>query len=102
MYEKIARSLFRSGSRHMVLTGNKGVGKTSVLREFARRAAIGLYPFLSDKRLIRLDCSAVPPEDGRAVMERIVSEVGPFAPQSFGGVGSVAAVAGAKDLAPDT
>ena len=46
--------------------------------ELARRAAEGRYPFLADKRFLRLDCSRVPPEDGRAVLERIVSEVGDF------------------------
>ena len=76
MYEKMARSLFRGEAKHVVLTGDKGVGKTVVLRELARRAAEGRYPFLADKRFLRLDCSSVPPEDGRAVLERIVSEVG--------------------------
>ncbi len=60
VYEKIARSLFRSEAKHVVLTGDKGVGKTVVLRELARRAAEGRYPFLADKRFLRLDCSSVP------------------------------------------
>ena len=58
-----------------MLTGDKGVGKTVGLRELARRAAGGRYPFLADKRFLRLDCASVPPEDGRAVLERIVGEV---------------------------
>lgn len=76
VYEKIARSLFRSEAKHVVLIGDKGVGKSAVLRELVRRAAAGRYPFLADKQFLRLDCSAVPLEDGRAVLERIVREVG--------------------------
>ena len=32
VYEKFARSLYRSGAKHVVLTGGKDVGKTTVLR----------------------------------------------------------------------
>ena len=76
VYEKIARTLYRSKAKHVLLTADRGVGKTTVLRELARRAAQGRYPFLDGKRFLRLDCSAVPPEDGRAVLERVVQEVG--------------------------
>ncbi|MCA9068287.1 MAG: hypothetical protein KDA84_05160, partial [Planctomycetaceae bacterium] len=41
VYEKMARSLFRGEAKHVVVTGDKGVGKTVVLRELARRAKEG-------------------------------------------------------------
>lgn len=42
VFERLARALYRRLRRHVLLTGRKGVGKTAVVRELARRAAVQL------------------------------------------------------------
>ena len=39
VFDAMARGLFRTGRRCLLVTGDKGVGKTAVVRELARRAA---------------------------------------------------------------
>lgn len=74
-YESISRALYRRLHPHALITGWKGVGKTTVVRELARRAAAGDIPFLADARFLRLDCGNVAPEDSRAVLTGVFSSV---------------------------
>lgn len=73
LFDHISRVLFRREQNHVVLTGDKGVGKTTILREFARRAAEGQLQFLADYRFIRFDCRHVPAEDSRPCIEAILA-----------------------------
>lgn len=72
-YEWISRALYRRQRQHVLITGLKGVGKTRLLWEFARRAADGQFPFLRDARFLWVDCKHVGPEDSRSCLETIVT-----------------------------
>lgn len=91
LFERISRVLFRQEQNHVVLTGEKGVGKTMLLREFARRAADGELPFLADYRFIRFDCRNVPAEDSRPCIEAILAalERDPYIVACLDGIASL-------------
>ena len=77
VFEAIARALHRRRSHHVLLTGERGVGKTTVLAELARRAAAGAIPTLRERRLLYIDCRYWPPEEGRqrlAVLLALLAE----------------------------
>lgn len=69
--ELIERALRRSRG-HILLTGSKGVGKTTLVREFARRASLGLLPRC---QILRIDCQNIGPEDSRACLESIFTAI---------------------------
>eukprot|EP00913_Durusdinium_trenchii_P013340 g12521.t1 len=73
VYDRLARALFRRERRHVLLTREKGVGKTAVIRELARRGAAGEIPFLADTQFLWIDASNVGPEDSRACLETIAA-----------------------------
>jgi ATP-dependent Clp protease ATP-binding subunit ClpA len=72
LFEWLTRALYRRSNRHVLLTGLKGVGKTTVVRELARRAARGEIPFLADRRFLWIDAKNVGPEDSRGCLETIL------------------------------
>src|SRR5205823_1879555 len=51
-YDVINRALHRREKNHVLITGLRGVGKTTLVREVARRAAFGEIPFLKNKRFL--------------------------------------------------
>jgi ATP-dependent Clp protease ATP-binding subunit ClpA len=65
LFDAIARVLHRQQCHHVLLAGEPGVGKSTVLAELGRRAAAGVIPFLADRRLLRVDCRYVPPDESR-------------------------------------
>ena len=72
-YASLARCLYRRTQGHVLLTGDDGVGKTTIVRELARLAAEGRIPFLAGCRFLWLDCANIGPEDSRACLETILS-----------------------------
>lgn len=72
-FEALARAFYSRRTRHVLLTGSKGVGKTTVVRELANRTQVGELPFLSDARFLWIDCRNVGPEDSRACLESILT-----------------------------
>ncbi|MBW3543903.1 MAG: AAA family ATPase, partial [Planctomycetes bacterium] len=73
VYDRLARVLYRRRKQHVLVTGLQGVGKTTVVREFARRAALGEIPFLKHHEFLWIDCRNVGPEDSRACLETILT-----------------------------
>ena len=65
VFTDLARALHRRQSPHAVVVGDRGVGKGALLAEFARRAAVGEYPFLDSKRFLAIDTRFVPPDEAR-------------------------------------
>ena len=72
LLEETVRALYRTTRRHVLITGAKGVGKTSFLRALAAKAATGEVPYLHPKRFVWIDCQYVSREDSRPCMESIL------------------------------
>lgn len=70
LLQQLSRGLFRS-SRHVMLVGERGVGKTTLLFELARQAAAGRLPHLADKQLLHVDCQQIPATDARPFLEAL-------------------------------
>ena len=66
LLESLARGLSRRRCRHLLVTGQRGVGKTTLVWELARRAAAGEISGLQDSRFLWVDCQDVAPEESRA------------------------------------
>jgi ATP-dependent Clp protease ATP-binding subunit ClpA len=75
-FDELARILHRSHAHHVLMVGERGVGKSTVLLEFARRAAAGQPSFLANKRIVCIDCRYVCPEDSRRALIAILNQVG--------------------------
>jgi ATP-dependent Clp protease ATP-binding subunit ClpA len=73
--DDIARGLFRQRKGHVIVTGDHGVGKTTLVRRLAAETARGRVPFLSGRRFVRMDVANVGPEDSRACLEAIFTSV---------------------------
>ncbi|QDT76778.1 ATP-dependent Clp protease ATP-binding subunit ClpC [Gimesia maris] len=72
-FQRMARGLYRDLDRHLILSGQKGIGKTAVVNEFARLALENEFPFLSQKTFLWFDCSAVGSEDSRGCLESLLA-----------------------------
>ncbi|HTJ71471.1 MAG TPA: AAA family ATPase [Actinospica sp.] len=75
-FDSVCRALHRGTDRHVLITGLPGVGRTTLLRELARRAAAGEIPFLRRRRFIRVDCRDVAPDRSAAQLLSLISHVG--------------------------
>lgn len=73
LFDALSRGLHRQQVRHILLSGERGVGQHTVLAEFARRAATGRIPFLRHSRFLLVDCCHVPPEESRRALMEILT-----------------------------
>jgi ATP-dependent Clp protease ATP-binding subunit ClpC len=64
-FEGLARALHRRFHPNAVVVGERGVGGGSLVREFARRAAVGQIPFLAERVFLWVDCRHVPADESR-------------------------------------
>src|SRR5689334_10326543 len=55
--EEMARGLFRQRKGQVIVTGERGVGKTTLLRRLAVEAGRGRFPFMAGRRFLRFDVS---------------------------------------------
>ena len=78
LFGQIARALCRRGAHHVLLGGERGVGKVTVLAELARRGACGRVPFLRDKRFVLADCRYTAPEESRQRLLALLSHVASY------------------------
>jgi len=74
-FDPITRALYRRSNNHVLVTGMRGVGKTTVVRELARRAATGEIDFLKQKRFLWIDCQNVTPAESKNKLEGIFAHV---------------------------
>lgn len=73
VFDLIARTLSRGFTNHVLITGLKGVGKTTIVREIADRAANHKYPSLSQYHFLWVDCTNIGPEDSRGCLETVLT-----------------------------
>lgn len=72
-FEPILRALHRRSKNHVVVTGQRGVGRTTLLHELARRAAAGEIPFLARKRFLWVSGKDVAPADSRDKLASVLT-----------------------------
>ncbi|WP_437225948.1 AAA family ATPase [Planctomicrobium sp. SH661] len=72
LIETVSRGLFRS-SRHVLIVGDAGVGKTTLLQELARQATLGDHPHLGQRRFLAVDCRRIPSGDGTAFLDGVMA-----------------------------
>jgi ATP-dependent Clp protease ATP-binding subunit ClpC len=77
LFAAVTRALHRRQARHVLLIGERGVGKATVVAELARRAACGQVASLSDLRFIQVDCRHVPPGQGCEQLVALLNHVAP-------------------------
>ncbi len=75
-FDGLARALHRRGG-HALLVGERGVAKSAVIAELARRAASGAIPFLAGRRFVSVDCRHFPPDETRPRLAALMNRVGP-------------------------
>ena len=73
--KQVARRLYRSNARHVIITGDRGTGRTHFVEQLAKQAATGNPPYLAEVQFIWVDCTNVGPEDSRALLESLFSAV---------------------------
>ncbi|MEU4526071.1 AAA family ATPase [Amycolatopsis sp. NPDC024027] len=74
-FDALARGLYRRTDNHVLVTGPRGVGTTTLVGELARRATAGDIPFLARKRFLRVDCRVVSPEESGAKLAELIGFV---------------------------
>ena len=73
--EQIKRGLHKRDNNHILITGPAGVGKTTIVRELARKIAAEEISFLRNKKVLWVDCSEITPEESREKLEQIITAV---------------------------
>lgn len=74
LFDGLARALCRRQPRHVLLTGERGVGRSTVLAELARRAAGGSP--LAGRRFFLVDCRNTPPDEARRRLTDVLNRAG--------------------------
>ncbi len=75
IFENMARGMHRRQDPHVLLTGERGVGKAAVVAEFARLAAGGHIPFLSACHFLMADGRHIPPDETRPRLAALLAHI---------------------------
>ena len=75
LFDAMARVLHRRRINHILLTGERGVGKNTIVSELARRAVAGQIRFLQPRRFLRVACRYIPPDESRQRLAAIMAHV---------------------------
>src|SRR5205807_4061799 len=62
----MARGLARGHCRHLLVTGQRGIGKTTLVDELGRRAALAKIPSLRDVQFLSVNVTDAEPDESRA------------------------------------
>lgn len=73
--EQIKRGLHKRDNNHILITGQAGVGKTTIVRQLAWQIAHDKIPFLRRKKILWVDCAEINPEESREKLEQIIVAV---------------------------
>jgi len=73
--DEVVRALHRRSGNHVLITGDSGVGRTTAVRELARRATAGAIPFLRHKRFLWVDGRDVAPADSGRKLAAVIGHV---------------------------
>ncbi len=73
--EELLQALHRRKNNHILITGERGVGKTALLKELARRATSGEIPFLKQRRFVRIDCADLSPQESHKKLLHLLAAV---------------------------
>lgn len=71
--EGICRALCRRTARHVLITGEAGVGQALILGELACRLATGAVVGLAERRVLLVDCRYTAPEQSRQRLFAVLS-----------------------------
>jgi ATP-dependent Clp protease ATP-binding subunit ClpA len=75
LFEDLTRALHRRQARHVLLAGERGVAKGTLVAELARRAAARVIPSLADRHFLRLDCRHLTSAEGGGSLPGVFSAV---------------------------
>src|SRR5260370_5575104 len=75
VFDAVTRTFHSLQTRHVLLIGERGVGKTTVLAELARRAATGAVPLLAECRFVLVDCRYFAADEARPRLAGLLSRV---------------------------
>jgi ATP-dependent Clp protease ATP-binding subunit ClpA len=75
LFEEMTRALHRR-RRHLLLVGERGVCKDTILAELARRATGRALLSLGNRHFLRIDCRRLPPHDCPQRLAELLSRVG--------------------------
>lgn len=73
--EEILQILRRRENNHVLITGEAGIGKTSLINDLAKRAANGEIPFLQQRRFIWVDCRDLSPVESKKKLTQLLATV---------------------------
>ena len=77
VFAGLARALHRRQHPHVLLVGDRGVGKATLLAELARQAAHTKAGFLATKRFLSVDCRYTTPDEARPRLAGVLAHVTP-------------------------
>jgi ATP-dependent Clp protease ATP-binding subunit ClpA len=72
IFHEIYRILHRRHTHNIVLVGDRGIGKSTLVAELARRAVLGDAPFLADRRFFWIDAKFTLPSEGSGRLATVV------------------------------
>jgi ATP-dependent Clp protease ATP-binding subunit ClpA len=75
LFDAVTRALHRRWANHVLLVGERGVGKTTLVAELARRAAIGQIASLGRARFLSVDCRHIPVDESRQRLVALLNHV---------------------------
>lgn len=73
--DELLQALHRREHNHILITGERGVGKTTLLKDLAYRAAHGEIPFLKNRRFLRVDCKDLSSQESKKKLAHLLAAV---------------------------